>query len=51
MEYSYYSMIVKQIVLGDVVKGFAGESWKRKPLEMILSLELGSGLSFHLIVY
>ena len=44
-------MIVKQIVLGDVVKGFAGESLKRKPLKMILSLELGSGLSFHLIAY
>ena len=44
-------MIVKPIVLGDVVEGFAEESLKRKPLKMILSLELSLGLSFHLIAY
>lgn len=49
-KYSYY-MIVKQIVLGDVVEGFAEESLTRKPLKMILSLELSLGLSFHLIAY
>lgn len=39
------------VVLGDVVEGFAEESLKRKPLTMILSLELSLGLSFHLIAY